>query len=83
MISISLISDGDHLCELYFWWRLPLCILSLCSMTHYDITIGNDVANDAHCNITMGNDVARDPHCYVTMSKDINRFTSQYIMTLL
>ncbi len=39
--------------------------------THYDITIGNDIARDAHCEITMGNDVARDIHCDVTMSNDI------------
>ncbi len=38
--------------------------------THYDITMGNDVAKDAHCEITMGNDGARD-NCDVTMSNDI------------
>ncbi len=36
-----------------------MCPLLLCSMIHYDITMGNDVARDAHYNITMGNDVAR------------------------
>ncbi len=36
--------------------------------THYDITMGNDIAMDAHCEITMGNDVARNIHCDVTMS---------------
>ncbi len=39
--------------------------------THYDITIGNDVARDAHCEITMDNDIARDIHCDVTISNDI------------
>ncbi len=39
--------------------------------THYDITMGNDIARDAHCEITMGNDVARDIHCDDTMSNDI------------
>ncbi len=29
-------------------WILPLCVLRLCSMTHYDITMGNDIARDAH-----------------------------------
>ncbi len=43
--------------------------------THYDITIGNDVAMDAHCEITMGNDVARDIHCDVTMNNDIGMCT--------
>ncbi len=36
--------------------------------THYDITMGNDIARDVHCEITMGNDVVRDIHCDVTMS---------------
>ncbi len=39
--------------------------------THYDITMGNDVAKDAHCDITMGNDVTRDIHCDITMSNDV------------
>ncbi len=62
-------------------WVLQLCTQLLCSMTRYDITMGNDVArdvhcnitmgNDAHCNITMGNDIARDIHCGVTMSNGI------------
>ncbi len=26
-------------------------------MTHYDITIGNDVARDVHCDIIMGHDI--------------------------
>ncbi len=39
--------------------------------THYDITMGNDIARDAHCEITMGNYVARDIHYEVTMSNDI------------
>ncbi len=39
--------------------------------THYDITMGINVARDAHCDFTMGNDVARDIYCDVTMSNDI------------
>ncbi len=46
---------------------------TLFSMTHFDITMGNDVARDAHCNITMGNDVARDAHCNIAMSNDVAR----------
>ncbi len=74
---------GDCPCAHYFLWRLPLCTLLLHSMTHYDITMGNDVARDAHCNITMGNDIAKDIHCDVTMSNDVAMCTSQCIMTLL
>ncbi len=47
VISISLISNGDHPCAHYFLWILPLCALLLCSMTHYDITMAHDVARDA------------------------------------
>ncbi len=39
--------------------------------THYDITMGNDIARDALCELTMGNDVARDIHCAVIMSNDV------------
>ncbi len=41
--------------------------------THYDITMGNDIARDSHCEITMGNDAASDIHCDVTMGNDIAR----------
>ncbi len=44
---------------------------SVISATHYDITMGNDIARDAYLDITMGNDVTRDIHCDVTMSNDI------------
>ncbi len=71
VISISLIPDGDYTCAHCFLGRLPLCTRLLCSMTHYDITMGNDVAREAHCNITMGNGVVRDIHCDVTMSNDV------------
>ncbi len=47
VISTSLISDGDHPCAHYFLWILPLCALLICSMTHYDITMGHDVVRDA------------------------------------
>ncbi len=30
-----------------FLWILPLCALLLCSMTHYDITMGHDVVRGA------------------------------------
>ncbi len=60
--------------------RLLLCDTRVCDLwmeinqdditntTHYDITMGNDVARDFHCEITTGNVVTRDIHCDVTMS---------------
>ncbi len=43
--------------------------------THYDITMGHNVAMDAHCEITMGNNIARDIHCDVSMSNDVAMWT--------
>ncbi len=34
-------------------------------MTHYDITIGNDVAGDFHCDIIMGHNIVMGAY-YVT-----------------
>ncbi len=70
VISISLIFSGDHPCAHYFLWILPLCALLLCSMTHYDITMGNDVVRD----------VAQQ---WVTTLLGTFIMTSQWIMTLL
>ncbi len=39
--------------------------------THYDFTMGNDVARDAHCKITMGYDVTSNIHYDITMSNDV------------
>ncbi len=39
--------------------------------THYDITMGNDIAREVHCEITMGNDITRDINCDITMSNDV------------
>ncbi len=30
---------------------------SITMATHYDITMGNDVARDIHCDVTISNDV--------------------------
>ncbi len=43
--------------------------------THYDITMGNDIARDAHCEIANGNDIARDILYDVTMSNDVAMYT--------
>ncbi len=50
--------------------------------THYDITMGNDVARDAQCEITMVNDVARDIHCDITISNNITMCRYQGITML-
>ncbi len=53
--------------------RDHICTLRFCSMTHYDITIANDVAKDVHCDIIMGYDIAIDTYHYVTMHTDVAR----------
>ncbi len=39
-------------------------------MTHYDITIANDVARDVHCNIIMGHGVVMGTYHDVTLQTD-------------
>ncbi len=71
VVSISLISTGDHPCAHYFLWILPLCALLLCSMTHSDITMGHDVVRDAALWHNNGDNVTRDIHYDVTMDNDV------------
>ncbi len=58
-------------CTHYFLWRSTKCALCLCSMTHYDITMGHYVAMYTNHGITVGNDVARDMHYDITMGNDV------------
>ncbi len=37
------ICDEDYPCDHYFFWRLSIWTLPLCSITHYDMTMDNDV----------------------------------------
>ncbi len=40
-------------------------------MTHYDITIGNDIAMDVHCDVIMSLDVIMGAYHDVTMHTDV------------
>ncbi len=40
-------------------------------MTHYDITIGNDVARDVHCEFIMGHGIVMGTYHDVTMHTDV------------
>ncbi len=53
--------------------------LRFCSMTHYDITIGNEVARDVHCDIIIGHDVIGTYHD-VTMQTDVARMLIYYVL---
>ncbi len=54
--------------------------LLLCSITHYNITIGNDVARDVHCDIIMGHDVVMGAYHYVTLHTDVARTVIYYTL---
>ncbi len=49
-------------------------------MTHYDITIGNDVARDVHCDIIMGHDVVIGTYHDVTTQTDVARMLIYYVL---
>ncbi len=51
-------------------------------MTHYDITIGNDVARDVHCEIIMGHGIVMDTHHDVTMHTDVATTLIYYVLLL-
>ncbi len=51
--------------------------------THYDITMGNDVAMDNHCYVTMSNDIAIGTYHGVTMHNDIAVNIFRYVFSAL
>ncbi len=52
-------------------------------MTHYDITIGNDVDKDVHCDIIMGHEVVMGAYHDVTMHTDVARTLIYYALLCL
>ncbi len=55
---------GDYPCVHYF-----MSTTSIFYMTHYDITMGNNIARDIHCDVTMSNEVAI--YAYITMYDNV------------
>ncbi len=53
--------------EHYFMWGSHNGHYFFGFMTHYEITIGNDVAKDVHCDIIMGHEVVMVRYHDVTM----------------
>ncbi len=49
-------------------------------MTHYDITIGNDVARDDHCEIIMSHGIVMDTYHDVTMHTDVAAPLIYYVL---
>ncbi len=52
-------------------------------MTHYDITIGNDIARDVHCDIIMGHDIVMGEYHDVTNHTDIVKTLLYYVLLCL
>ncbi len=80
VISISLISSGDHPCAhslhyFYVSWLIMTsqCLMTLLEMPHCGTTMLNDVARDIHCGITMDNNVAMCTSHVIIMNNDIAR----------
>ncbi len=72
------ISDRDSVVSTTFS-VITLWTLHFCFMTHYDITLGNDVARYVHCDIIVGHDVVIGTYHDVTMHTDVARMII-YIM---
>ncbi len=49
-------------------------------MTHYDITIGNDVASDVHCEIIMSHGIVMGTYHDVTMHTDVAMTLIYYVL---
>ncbi len=68
-------------------WRLirPVEInqYDITMATHYDITMGNDVARDIHCDVTVRNDIAMCTYHCITMHNDIAMNLLYYIFSSL
>ncbi len=59
LLSISLISSGDHPCAYYFFVDMTSqWVMTLLGMPHCGTTMGNNVTRDIHYDVTMDNDVA-------------------------
>ncbi len=73
------ISGGDSVLNTTFC-GITLWTILLCSMTHYDIPIANDVARDVHCDIIMGHDVVIGTYHDVTMQTDVARMLTYVLL---
>ncbi len=49
-------------------------------MTHYDITIGNDVAKDVHSEIIMGHSIVVGTYHDLTMHNDVAMTLIYYVL---
>ncbi len=59
---------------------ITLWTMRLFSLTHYDITIANDLARDVHCDIIIGHDVIMGTYHDVTMQTDVARILTYVLL---
>ncbi len=63
--------------EHYFLWDH---IVDNTFLSHYDITIANDVAMDVHCDLIIGHDVVMGKYHDVTMQTDVARMLTYVLL---
>ncbi len=73
------ISSGDSVLSTTFY-GITLWTVCFCSITHYDITIANDVASDVHYDIKMGHDVVMGIYHDVTMQTNVARMLTYVLL---
>ncbi len=74
------ISSGDSIQRTTFCGNQVVDTTFFCSMTHYDITIGNDVAWDVHYEIIMGHSIVVGTYHDVTMHTDVAMTPIYYVL---
>ncbi len=77
---INQIFGGDSVQSTTFLWESSSGTLLFCSMTHYDITIGNDVARDVYCEIIMGHGIVMGTYYDVAMHTDFAATLIYYVL---
>ncbi len=54
--------------------------LHFCSMTHCDITMGNDVARNVYCDIIIGHGITMVTYLDIIMHTDVARIIIYYVL---
>ncbi len=78
-INIQIYSRDSNL-KHYILWGSHSGHYFVCSMTHYDIKMGNDISGDIHCDIIMGHDIVMDTYRDVTVHTDVARTLIYYVL---
>ncbi len=73
------ISNGDSILSTNFGGN-HVFGTTFCFMTHYDITINNNIARDVHCDIIIGHDVVMGTYHDVKMHIHVVRALIYYVL---